>query len=81
MYVARLLLRGKEQMVAAVTAGDVNVLPHLDEARRPEDHQPAVPPGVEPVRRVPVNTRVTGGAFAAQPDFSESSKPGQSGLA
>ena len=47
--VPRLFLRGKEQMITAFTAGDVDRLSHFDETFRSEDCQPAVPLRVEPV--------------------------------
>ena len=46
--VARLLLVDEKQVALAWLAGDVDVLPHLDEAVGAEDRQPAVAPGRQP---------------------------------
>jgi hypothetical protein len=69
--VARLLAVDNEEMVAAGTAGDVDVLPQLDVALGAEDRQPPVAPGREAVGREPVQADVARAAVAAEHHVAE----------
>ncbi len=65
------LLVDQEQMVAAVATRDVDVLAQLDVALGAEDHQPAVAPGRQPGRGVPVDPDVALGVVAAEQQVAE----------
>jgi hypothetical protein len=58
-------------VVAALGRGHVGVLAQLDVALGAEDEQPPVAPGVEPVRREPVDAHVTCAAVAGHDHVAE----------
>ena len=77
--VARLLLVDEKQMALARPAGDVDVLPHLDEAVRAEHSQPPVAPRRQAVGREPVDADVAGAASPRSITSPKSSNAGYSG--
>ena len=55
----RLLSIGHVELVATIQPGDVNILPNFYESFRTQDRQPAISPGLQPVRREPVDPQIT----------------------
>jgi len=62
---------GQEEVVGAVSSGDINVLAQLDRALGAEQGKPPVTPGWQGVWRIPVDADVAVAVGIAEHDFAE----------